>query len=57
MTEDKKIIVNTDEFIHVKSDTVPDWVKKLDSIKDKIMEKLDNSSKTNDTSNLSPQQD
>lgn len=57
MGDNIEIIKNTDEFLHIKSETVPDWVSKLTSLKDKIIEKLDSSKSNESTSNLQSNQD
>lgn len=57
MAENTKIITHTDEFIHVKSDSVPDWVKNLASLKDKIIEKIDSSAQFDAKLNLQPKKD
>ncbi|MES2680025.1 MAG: hypothetical protein V4635_09080 [Bacteroidota bacterium] len=56
MAENTKIVAHTDEFVHVKSETVPAWIKTLELLKDKIIEKLD-SGKANEPTNLSPHKD
>lgn len=43
MAENTKILVHTDEYIHVKTEVIPDWVKNLASMKDKIIAKIDSS--------------
>jgi hypothetical protein len=57
MADNTKIITHTDEFIHVKSESVPDWVKNLASLKDKIIDKIDSSIQSDAKPNIQPKKD
>lgn len=57
MSENTKIITHTDEFVHVKSENVPNWVKELALLKDRIIEKIDSSIQTDAKLNIQPKKD
>jgi len=44
MSSNDIIIKDSENFVHLKSNVVPDWVKKLDLLKDKIHAALENPS-------------
>ncbi|MBL7932910.1 MAG: hypothetical protein JNL60_13465 [Bacteroidia bacterium] len=44
MPEVNCILSDSDNFVHLTSEVIPDWVKRLDSIKDKIEAELKNPS-------------
>lgn len=46
MSEDKSHLINLSEnYVHLKSDVVPDWVKNLSTLKAKIRAQLDSPTK------------
>ncbi len=55
MSENIKIIAHTDNFIHVRTEEVPDWLFKLEAAKDKLIEKIDASIKAENDAKINLQ--